>query len=57
MNLVSNLQEARIRSVIDTAVKNNQNPVEIILLIVQCEVATVSLQKEKVIGINILWIT
>jgi len=31
---------ATIRSVIDTAIKNNQNPFEIIRLIAQCEVAT-----------------
>lgn len=31
---------ATIRSVIDTAIKNNQNPFEIIRLIAQCEIAT-----------------
>ena len=31
---------ATIRSVIDTAIKNNQNPFEIIRLIAQCEAAT-----------------
>ncbi len=31
---------ATIRSLIDTAIKNNQNPFEIIRLIAQCEVAT-----------------
>lgn len=31
---------ATIRSVIDTAIKNNQNPLEIIRLIAQCDVAT-----------------
>ena len=31
---------ATIRSVIDTAIKNSQNPLEIIKLIAQCEVAT-----------------
>jgi len=31
---------ATIRSVIDTAIKNSQNPFEIIKLIAQCEVAT-----------------
>jgi len=31
---------ATIRSVIDTAIKNNQNPFEIIRLIAQCDVAT-----------------
>ena len=31
---------ATIRSVIDTAIKNNQNPLEIIRLIAQCDMAT-----------------